>query len=112
MPIQSGSDRILGLMRRYYTIVEVKKCILDFQKNIPTINLETHIIVGFPSETEEDFQMSLNLLRDVQFSKVEIYKYEDRPGTIASKMTDKISDKTKNQRGKKLKQAFNATISN
>jgi len=105
LPIQSGSNRILRLMKRHYNIDEVKKCILDLQKNIPNLNLETHIMVGFPSETEEDFQMSLNLLRDLQFSKVEIYKYEDRPGTIASKMTDKISDTTMNKRVKILAKA-------
>jgi tRNA A37 methylthiotransferase MiaB len=102
LPIQSGSDRILRLMRRHYSIDDVKKCILDLQKNIPTSPLETHIMVGFPGETEEDFQMSLQLLKDVHFSKVDIYKYEDRPRTVASKMTNKIPDAIINKRVKKL----------
>jgi len=109
LPIQSGSDRILRLMKRHYTIDEVKKCILDIQKNIPNLNIETHILVGFPTETEEDFQMSLNLVRDIQFSKVEIYKYEDRPQTPASKMTEKVSDAVMNQRVKILTKATKMT---
>lgn len=102
LPIQSGSNRILRLMRRHYDIDVVKKCILDLQQTLPDLPLETHILVGFPGETEEDFQRSLQLLNDVHFSKVEVYKYEDRPKTVASKMTDKISDATINKRVKTL----------
>jgi len=107
IPIQSGSNRILRLMNRRYNIDDVKKCILALQKNVPSLNIETHILVGFPGETEEDFQMSLNLLKDIQFSKVEIYRYEDRPRTAASKMADKVSDKTKKKRARRLAEIAN-----
>ncbi len=90
MPIQSGSDRILKLMNRNYEIDEVKKCILNLQKNIPEIIIDTHILVGFPSETDEDFKESLNLIREMKFSNVEIYPYQDRPGTLSSTLPNKV----------------------
>lgn len=91
IPIQSGSNRILELMNRNYEIDDVKKCILDFQMNIPQVVLDTHMMVGFPGETDEDFGKSLSLIRDLKFSYVEIYPYDDRPSTIASQLPDKNS---------------------
>ena len=90
LPIESGSDRILGLMNRGYEIERVRKCILDFHKTIPDLRLETHVIVGFPGETEEDFQKTLELIRGIKFSKVVVFKYEDRPNTRASNFPDKV----------------------
>ena len=92
MPVQSGSNRILKLMDRHYEIEEVKKCLLDFKKHVPEAALDTHVLVGFPGETEEDFEQSLNLVREVEFSHVEVYSYEDRPGTIASNLPGKVPD--------------------
>jgi len=90
LPIESGSDRILGLMNRGYRIQKVKECILDFQKTIPELKLETHIIVGFPGETEEDFQKSVQLVKETKFSKIVVFRYEDRPNTRASSFPDKV----------------------
>ena len=94
IPIQSGSDRILELMNRNYKIDEVKKCLLDLHKNFPEVELETHIIVGFPGETYEDFQKSKELVRELEFASVNIYRYEDRPGTAASKLPCKLNKNT------------------
>lgn len=102
LPIQSGSDRILRLMNRGYKIEEVKKCILDLQKTIPDLKLETHVIVGFPGETEEDFQKTVELIRETKFPKVVVFKYEDRPNTKASGLPDKIPKKTIDRRVKIL----------
>lgn len=110
IPIQSGSNRILGLMQRHYTIDEVKKCLLDLQREIPSIELETHLLVGFPDETDEDFQMSINLLREVTFSKVLVYKYDDRPVTVAYKLPNKISKEIIDNRAKILEKEANAKI--
>jgi tRNA A37 methylthiotransferase MiaB len=90
LPIESGSDRILNLMNRGYEIEEVKNCILDLEETIPDLELETHIIVGFPGETEEDFQKSLELIKEMKFSKVVLFRYEDRPNTRASSFPDKV----------------------
>jgi tRNA A37 methylthiotransferase MiaB len=98
MPIQSGSNRILKLMNRHYNIEEVKKCLSILQRNVPKIKLDTHILVGFPGETDEDFRKSLDLIREIEFSNVEIYPYQDRPNTVSSNLPDKISEEVINKR--------------
>ncbi|MGD2066888.1 MAG: radical SAM protein, partial [Candidatus Bathyarchaeota archaeon] len=107
LPVQSASNRILELMNRQYTIDEVNKCIMGLHERIPSIDLETHIIVGFPSETEEDFCKSLEFVKGSIFSKVWVYQYNDRPGTVASKLVPKISDKVIKEREKRLSQVAN-----
>jgi tRNA A37 methylthiotransferase MiaB len=92
IPIQSGSNRILKLMNRHYQLEEVETCILNLKKNIPEIILDTHIMVGFPGETDEDFNKTLNLIRKIKFSKVEVYPYQDRPNTKASNLPHKIPE--------------------
>jgi tRNA A37 methylthiotransferase MiaB len=92
IPIQSGSNRILKLMKRHYEIEDVKKCIRNLQQNIPGMLIDTHVMVGFPGETDEDFRKSLNLVREVKFFSVEIYPYEDRPGTTSSNLPDKVPE--------------------
>lgn len=94
MPIQSGSNRILKLMRRHYDIDDVKKCVLNIQRSVPKLMIETHILVGFPGETDEDFQKSLELIKEMKFSKVEVYQYEDRPGTDALTLPCKVPKET------------------
>jgi MiaB/RimO family radical SAM methylthiotransferase len=98
LPIQSGSNRILGLMNRGYTIETAKECILDIQKRIPHLKLETHVIVGFPGETEEDFQKTVDLIREIPFFSVAIFKYEGRPNTKALDLPDKVTEKIISQR--------------
>jgi tRNA A37 methylthiotransferase MiaB len=90
MPIQSGSNKILKLMNRHYEIDNVKRCILDLKENIPELFIETHIMVGFPGETEEDFSMSIQLVKEIQFSRVHVYTYEERPGTLALSLSEKV----------------------
>ena len=92
LPIQSGSNKILNLMRRQYEIEDVKRCILDLQKNIPGLLIETHIMVGFPGETDSDFQESINLIKEIPFGKLEIYRYQERKGTISASLTEKVSE--------------------
>jgi threonylcarbamoyladenosine tRNA methylthiotransferase CDKAL1 len=106
LPIQSGSDRILKLMNRHYEIDDVKTCILNLKKNIPNIPLETHILVGFPGETDEDFFRTLELIREVEFNDIAIFAYEDRPGTKASDMPDKVPKDVIEQRKKFLRKEF------
>ena len=90
MPIQSGSNRILKLMNRYYEADEVKKFLLDIHQNAPSIKLETQIIVGFPGETQKDFEESKKLVKELDFAEVHIYKYVDRPGTISAELPEKV----------------------
>jgi len=112
MPIQSGSDRILKLMGRTYKINEVKKYLVDLQKNTPSIKVETHLLIGFPGETEEDFHMSVNFLKEVKFSRVEVYLYEDRPGTAASSFSNKVPKELMKKRAKILAKEDNVVVIN
>lgn len=98
VPIQSGSDRILSLMKRYYKMDEVKSCIKDLQQNFPNLRIDTHIMVGFPGETDTDFQESLKLIKEIRFSRITIYAYEDRPNTLASALVDKVPKQIISQR--------------
>jgi len=90
IPAQSGSDKILKKMNRGYTVEQLKLCLADIYKNIPEIRVMTHLIVGFPGETEADFNRSVELICDYPFIFTDIYRYDDRPGTAASILPDKI----------------------
>jgi len=85
LPLQAGSDRILDLMARTYTRKEYLRLVEEIRKTIPGIALTTDIIVGFPTETEEDFQETAGLFKDCQFDSAYIFKYSERKGTIASR---------------------------
>ncbi len=98
LPMQSGSDRILELMRRGYTRKFYLDLVADYRKIVKRGKLSTDIIVGFPSETEEDFQQTLDLLRKVQFDKAYIFKYSSRPGTKAEEYPDNVARKEKERR--------------
>jgi len=90
MPVQSGSDRILELMRRGHTAAEAEGAFRAIREAMPDLLLVTHALVGFPSETEEDFEKTVRLLRTGRFDRVDIFDYSDRPGTAASRMPDKV----------------------
>ncbi|TRO57574.1 tRNA (N(6)-L-threonylcarbamoyladenosine(37)-C(2))-methylthiotransferase [Candidatus Bathyarchaeota archaeon] len=86
VPIQSGSNRILKLMKRKNTIDDFLSIVSIFRSHFPTISIATDIIVGFPTETQEDFEETLNLIKLVRPDVINISKYTPRPGTAASKM--------------------------
>lgn len=98
IPIQSGSNKILSLMNRPYRIEDVERCLLDLKKKAPSLNITTDIIVGFPGETEANFNLSKNLIKKIKFSFADIFGYEDRPNTLASKMDNKIPQDIINNR--------------
>lgn len=102
IPIQSGSDRILRLMKRPYTCSDVAKAILDLKSKIPELRIHTHILIGFPGETQSDFEQTQRLLRDLNFDSVSLYCYEDRPHTKSFTMPDKILFDVKMERLKTL----------
>jgi MiaB/RimO family radical SAM methylthiotransferase len=102
IPIQSGSDRILGSMKRPYTSGKVAEVILDLKSKIPELKIHTHILIGFPGETQSDFEQTQRLLKDLNFHKVSLYCYEDRPNTKSFTMPDKIPFNVKMERIKTL----------
>lgn len=98
IPLQSGSDRILKLMNRRYTFDRYYERIEKIRESFENVTFTTDIIVGFPGETEEDFELSLKAIEKIKFLKVHIFPYSPRPGTEAEKLSDKIPEKIKKER--------------
>lgn len=93
-PIQSGSNRVLKLMNRHYNIEEVTDNLLQLKAANANLQIYTHIMIGFPSETENDFLATLQALKDIRFYHVALFPYYDCYDTVASKMGDKVDKKT------------------
>jgi tRNA-2-methylthio-N6-dimethylallyladenosine synthase len=98
LPVQSGSDRVLKAMRRGYRIGEYRRRLDDLRRRIPAISVSTDIIVGFPSETEEDFRATMDLLREVRFTQVFAFNYSPRPQTPAESLADDVASQVKARR--------------
>jgi tRNA-2-methylthio-N6-dimethylallyladenosine synthase len=90
LPVQSGSDRVLALMKRGHTVLEYKQKLRRLREVRPDISLSTDIIVGFPGETERDFEATLELVREVGFDQSFSFIYSQRPGTPASSLPDDV----------------------
>lgn len=98
LPVQSGSDRILGLMKRGYTALEFKAKIRKLRQVRPDIRLSTDIIVGFPGETDKDFQDTMDLVHEIGFDTSFSFVYSPRPGTPAANLADDTPMDVKKQR--------------
>jgi len=98
LPVQSGSDAILQQMNRKYTVTDYLKKIRTLINYRPDIALSTDIIVGFPGETDEDFEATMDLLRTVRFHSSFSFKYSDRPGTRSAGFDNKIDEEVKSAR--------------
>ena len=98
LPLQAGSDRILKLMNRRYTAGHYLKLVEKLRKAIPDISLTTDLIVGFPQETDEDFQATLDLVKQVRFDSAFTFIYSPRKGTPAAKMIEQIDEDAKKER--------------
>lgn len=102
LSLQSGCDETLKRMNRKYTTEEFKQVTERLRKYIKDVNLTTDIIVGFPGETEEEFNDTYNFLEDIAFYKMHVFKYSKRDGTIASKMPNQVDGNIAEERSKKL----------
>ena len=98
MPAQSGSDRILKKMKRQYTSAHYRELVEMAKSTVPGIKIASDFIVGFPGETEEDFQDTVNLLKDVRCQNSFIFKYSPRTGTAAVELIDDVLEETKKNR--------------
>jgi len=98
LPLQSGSNRILKKMNRVYTREEYLEKISSLREIVPDIVITSDIIVGFPGETENDFNKTLSMIEEICFDDLFLFHYTDRPGTKASKISAKIPYKTKIER--------------
>jgi len=102
LPVQSGSDRILRRMRRGYTVEAYVAAVDRLRAAVPACAITTDIIVGFPGETEADFEATRALFRQVRFDNSFIFKYSPRPGTSAADDTDDVPDPVKDARNRLL----------
>lgn len=96
--LQSGSEKVLLRMRRFYTIHQYLEIIQKFRDQYPDFNFTTDIIVGFPGETEKEFEETCKIIKQVGFSHIHTFKYSEREGTRAERMDGKIPEKIKNER--------------
>jgi tRNA-2-methylthio-N6-dimethylallyladenosine synthase len=108
LPVQSGSDRVLALMRRGYTALEYRQKIRQLRAVRPGISVSTDFIVGFPGETDADFEATLRLVADVGFDQSFSFIYSPRPGTPAADYADQVPDEIKHRRLERLQALVNA----
>ena len=108
LPVQSGSNRVLKQMNRKYTVEEYMKKIEILHKYIPDCAVTTDIIVGFPGETEEDFNATLDLVKKVNFSSAFTFVYSKRDGTVAANMPNQIQEDVSKSRIMKLVELVNS----
>ncbi len=107
LPVQSGSDSILTAMKRAHTAFEYKEIIHKLRKARPNIRFSSDFIIGFPGETQADFDQTLNLITEVNFDTSFSFIYSPRPGTPAAEMVDDVSDQEKKERLYILQQQIN-----
>jgi tRNA-2-methylthio-N6-dimethylallyladenosine synthase len=108
LPVQSGSDRVLALMKRGYTALEFKAKIRRLREARPGISVSSDFIVGFPGETDRDFEATLDLVRDVGFDQSFSFIYSRRPGTPAAALPDEVTADVKQQRLARLQQQLDS----
>jgi tRNA-2-methylthio-N6-dimethylallyladenosine synthase len=108
LPVQSGSDRVLKLMHRGYTRERFLEIIRKLRAMRPGIGLTTDVIVGFPGETEEDFEQTMSLCREVQFDNAFLFKYSQRKDTPAAAMPDQLPESLIEERHAHLLELVNS----
>lgn len=107
LPVQSGSDRVLTMMKRNHTALEYKAIIRKLREARPNIQISSDFIVGFPGETEADFEQTMNLIAQVNFDMSFSFIYSPRPGTPAADMPDDVTEEEKKQRLYLLQERIN-----
>ncbi|GFZ29593.1 tRNA-2-methylthio-N(6)-dimethylallyladenosine synthase [Clostridium zeae] len=110
LPVQSGSSRVLKEMNRSYTKEQYIELVKKIKKEIPDVAISTDIIIGFPGETEEDFNDTLDLVKEVEYDSAFTFIYSRRKYTPADRMENQISDEVKHARFNKLVDAINEII--
>jgi tRNA-2-methylthio-N6-dimethylallyladenosine synthase len=108
LPVQSGSDRILAAMKRGHTVLEYKQKMRRLRQARPDISIATDIIVGFPGETERDFEATMKLVEDIGFDHSYSFMYSRRPGTPAANLPDDVPPAVKSERLARLQAAIEA----
>jgi tRNA-2-methylthio-N6-dimethylallyladenosine synthase len=102
LPLQSGSNRVLEVMGRIYTRKHYLRAVDYIHKRLPYVVISTDLIVGYPTETEQEFQQTLEVVRQVQYDFAFMFRYSPRPGTIAAKLSDDVPEEIKLDRLSRL----------
>ena len=111
LPLQSGSTDVLKKMNRKYTKEDYLSLVEKMKQKLPDVVFSTDIIVGFPGETEENFEDTLDVVRQVNFEQIFMFIYSRRKGTIADKMEEQVPEDIKHKRFDRLKELFDSRVS-
>jgi threonylcarbamoyladenosine tRNA methylthiotransferase MtaB len=103
LPLQSASDRVLALMRRPYQAADFRATVKRIRQALPQIALSTDVMVGFPTESEADFQATYDFCAEIAFMRLHVFRYSARPGTDAAAMDVQVAAEAKNERSCKLR---------
>lgn len=107
IPLQAGDDAVLKRMRRKYTVAEYKETIMRLHEAMPNLAITTDVIVGFPGETDEQFENGYRFIEELKMYQLHVFPYSKRTGTPAARMPDQVPDEVKNERVQKLIQLSN-----
>jgi len=102
LSLQSGSDSVLGRMKRRYTSADYRRAVASIRKAVPDAAITTDVIAGFPGETEAEFEESYDFCRQTGFARIHVFPYSRRPGTEAAKMPNQVGDGLKRERAQKM----------
>ena len=102
IPLQSGSDKVLGLMRRRYKRAQFEKIVRKIRTKIPLAGIGADVIVGFPGESDNDFEDTYSFIKEMPLSYLHVFNFSERPGTPAMEMTGKVTFSTRERRSKRL----------
>ena len=110
MPLQSGNTKVLKEMNRGYSKEQFLELARKMKERIPTLHLSTDIIVGFPGETEDEFEDTLDVVRQVEFEQIFMFIYSIREGTRAASREDQVPEEVKHQRFERLKELYDSQV--
>jgi threonylcarbamoyladenosine tRNA methylthiotransferase MtaB len=102
LALQSGSDAVLRRMRRHYSVDDYRQAVSSIRKAVPDAAITTDVVVGFPCETLEEFEESYRFCEEIDFANIHIFSYSSRPGTLAARMSEQVSDKLKKERSLRM----------
>jgi threonylcarbamoyladenosine tRNA methylthiotransferase MtaB len=104
LALQSGSDSVLRRMRRHYSVDDYRQAVSLIRKTVPDVAITTDIMVGFPGESTEEFEQSYRFCKEIDFADIHVFSYSSRPGTLAARMPEQVSDKLKKERSLRMLQ--------
>jgi threonylcarbamoyladenosine tRNA methylthiotransferase MtaB len=112
LSLQSGSDAVLKRMKRRYTTADYQRAVDLIRQAVPGVAVTTDVIVGFPGETEAEFEQSYSFCKQMQFARIHVFSYSPRPGTQAALMPRQVEDKVKRERSRRMLALARANIRN